>query len=243
MKRGTDYETWSTEQLRTLKHNAHDEAFLSYLRKERHAADKAGFLRAWLAPDDRDLIVEFGSSGGKTCVDLSLAFGCRTLGIDFDPEAVRIAEQMRDAHFPQLKDICEFREGDVTTMDFPVETTKILMPDFTEHIPNHVFHELLDNIRDKLPQVCVYIYTPDRNHLFEILKHRGILLKNSPGHINVKRPDEIVRILEEHGFQLIEQRWRPSHLPVWKVVESVMGRAPAIGKHFRRRIAIAARVS
>ncbi len=229
------------QQLLLLDHNNHFGAFTGYLNKSRHSVDKQGFLRAWVKPDAGDFILECGSSSGKTSIDFASKCSCRCLGVDFDPDAIAISTALREEHFPELKDLCSFELGDLTAIPLDRQINKILMPDFTEHIPDRVFSGILRNIRTQLQTVRLYIYTPLRSHIFEILKHNDLILRNPSGHINVKTRTELITFLTEHGWEIEHVSWRTSSIPVFKYAEMVLGRIPLIGSLFQRRIAVIAR--
>lgn len=232
---------YTDEELRGLKHNDHEAAFNGYLSQSRHTRDKQGFLFEWLDPRPTDYILECGSSSGKTSIDLARRAGCRCVGVDFDEAAVRISSEMRDRHFPELASLCQFIVGDLATMQFDRGFNKILMPDFTEHIPDRVLLPILKNIRSQFGDVQLYVYTPSRHHVFEMLKHRNLVLRNSPGHINVKTPEQLSAALNEAGWRITDLSWRYSSMPYVKAFEIPLARLPLVGKHFRRRIVIKAR--
>lgn len=234
-------QSWDTRELLALDHNDHRGAFEDYLNnKSSHVKDKQGFLRSWISPSAEDFILECGSSSGKTCVDLAQHYGCRCLGVDFDQRAVNISTEMRDKHFPQLKGLCAFSVGDLTKMDFERSISRILMIDFTEHVPDPVLCAMLDNMKKQLPHALLFIYTPCRSHVFEILKQKNFILKNPSGHINVKTMKELAHFLENNGCKILDAVWRPSHIPVFNFFELVLGRLSWIGPLFQRRIAIVA---
>ncbi|TCJ14740.1 class I SAM-dependent methyltransferase [Parasulfuritortus cantonensis] len=232
---------YTDEELHALFHNNHEAAFAAYISGSRHSSDKQAFLFDWMAPAPDDFILECGSSSGKTCVDLSRRGNCRTLGVDFDAEAVRISSAMRDRYFPGLKERCQFVLGDLTTMRFDPGLTKILMPDFTEHIPDRVLLAILRNIRRQFDDIELFIYTPARSHVFEILKHHNILLKNPSGHINVKTMAQLLDVLRETGWVVTSAGWRCSSMWYVKPIELAFGYLPIVGKYFQRRLAIKAR--
>jgi hypothetical protein len=234
-------DAYTDDELKNLYHNDHEASFKAYLSGSRHTVDKHGFLYRWIAPNSTDYVLECGPSGGKTSIDLSRRSGCRCLGIDFDEEAVHIASRMRDAHFPELQSRCRFALGDLTSMDFDRDLTKILMPDFTEHVPDRVLVSILNNIRNQFDNIELFVYTPLRSHLFEILKHRNILLKNRSGHINVKTREQLVQMLDDAGWSITSLKWRCSSMYYVKPFEYAFGPAPVNGKYFRRRIAIKAK--
>lgn len=229
------------EELLALDHNDHAESFRSYLRGSRHSNDKQSFLRSWVNPSVGDLILECGSSSGKTSVDLARHSSCYCLGVDFDPSAVQISNSNRDKHFPQLSGHCEFEHADLANMQFEKKFNKVLMPDFSEHIPDRIFAAILENIRKQLEDTTLYIYTPNRSHIFEVLKSRNFILKNPNGHINVKTRGQLERFLEANGWKLESSTWRRSAIPIVKHFESVLGYLPIIGKLFQRRIVITAK--
>lgn len=231
---------YTKEELLQLKHNDHRKAILNYIKGTRHIRDKQDFLFNWVKPAPDETILECGSSSGKTCIDFTKRIGCKMIGIDFSEEAIKTSTEMQQVYFPALKETCFFRHNDLTKMFFDKTINKILMPDFSEHIPDSVFSDILNNIKKSLPSVKLYIYTPVRTHIFEILKHNNILLKNPEGHINVKTEKELILFLQQMGWKIIEHKWRPSHLPIIRNFESLLGHIPVIGKYFHRKAAILA---
>jgi hypothetical protein len=232
--------SFSNDELLALNHNDHAWAFQGYLEGSRHSEDKQKFLLAWVNPSENDEILECGSSSGKTSIDFARKSSCYCLGIDFDEAAIEISSSMRDKYFPEVAARCQFEYGNLEEMTFTRGFNKVLMPDFTEHIPDEVFSRILTNIKSQLRDTRLYVYTPLRSHIFEILKHRNIVLKNQSGHINVKTEKELVSFLEENGWCIESITSRPSSIPLFKYVEMVFGHIPLIGRLFQRRIAIIA---
>ena len=222
-------------------HNDHEQAFRGYLAGSTHSKNKEQFLLDWLNPSPSDYVLECGSSSGKTCIGLAKHSGCRCLGVDFDDGAVEISSEFRDKYFPELRDRCNFLVGDLTSMQFDKTLTKILMPDFSEHIPDRVLLGILRNLSTQLRNVELFIYTPSRSHLFEILKHRNVILRNPTGHINVKTREELTRILIEGDWSIIESKSHYSSMWYVKLIEQLMAPLPVVGKYFERRIAIRAK--
>lgn len=233
-------EELTKEELLKLNHNDHEWAFDLYLNESRLTRDKQKFLLEWVSPSEGDVILECGSSSGKTSIDFVRKSNCQVLGVDFDERAVRISASMRDRHFPEVAERCQFVCEDLESMRFSDQFNKVLMPDFSEHIPDTTFKNILDNLRSQLPRTRLYIYTPLRSHLFEILKHRNIILKNPSGHINVKTAKELVSFLEENAWKIESIKWRESSIPIFRNVEKILGHIPLVGSLFQRRIAIIA---
>lgn len=231
----------SKEDLLKLHHNDHEKAFFEYLKNARHIKDKQTFLLQWIQPTENDMILECGSSSGRTSIHFSRTTGCYCLGIDFDQTAIDISTKLRDQYFPKLKIRCQFQCDDLETMDFDIPFNKVLMPDFTEHIPDELFSSILANIRTKLGDITLYIYTPLRTHIFERMKHNNFFLKNTSGHINVKTEEELKSFLNQNGWLINKVIWRPSAIPLFKYLEMILGHIPFIGRLFQRRIAIIAK--
>lgn len=232
---------YNQDDLKNLFHNDHQGTFEAYLANSRHTRNKHSFLLTWIRPTSSDYILECGSSSGKTCIDLSLHSGCRCLGIDFDEEAIKVSQNMLKLFFPGLSDQCRFEIGDLTNMNFDKNITKVIMPDFSEHIPDTVFKEILTNIKKQFSQIHLYIYTPNRSHIFEHLKHNNILLKNTSGHINVKNENQLISFLKENGWEVTSKSWHSSSMLYVKPFELLLSPIPYIGSFFKRRIAIIAR--
>lgn len=238
MMAGSDYDSWSKKDLLGLSHNDHKSSFYAYFNKEPFAMNKHRFLFKWVKPKKKDFILECGSSGGKTCIDFAKRSGCRALGVDFDPLAIKVSNKMMRKYFPNLDKRCTFVEGDLETMHFNSSITKVVMADFTEHIPDRVFRNILINIKKQLPDVTLYIYTPLRTHLFEIMKHRNIILKNTTGHINVKTKQQLIDFLESNQWKILDIKLLPSSIHIYGDIEKLLIKIPIIGSLFSRRIAI-----
>jgi SAM-dependent methyltransferase len=231
------------EELLALDHNDHQGACIGYLNKSRHSSDKREFLMSWIKPSAGDLILECGSSSGKTSIDFARNSSCYCLGVDFDAEAIRISTSNRDQYFPELQDRCQFQCGDLTNMQFDLAFNKVVMPDFSEHIPDRIFSAILKNLKNQCNTATLYIYTPNRAHIFEWMKHRNLILKNEGGHINVKTRKQLIEFLRVNGWQIESSSWRQSSIPIFKYFERALGHLPFLGQLFQRRTIVTARVA
>jgi hypothetical protein len=236
----TDYNKWSKEDLLLLDHNNHEEVFYKYIKGSASTKFKQKYLHNWIKPRKNDYFLECGSSSGKTCIDLSLKSGCRTLGIDFDANATEVSNRLKKKFFSDLKR-CSFIEGDLETIIFDKDINKIIMADFSEHIPDRVFKNILDNIKNQLPYVTLYIYTPLRTHFLDILRHKGIILKRFSGHINVKTKPELINFLESNCWKIESFTFVTSYLPIVRNVENFFIKIPFLRDFFARKIAIIVR--
>lgn len=231
---------FTKEQLLSFNRKHHKKVVSKYLRGAYDTKLKRKLLFSWINPKKSDFILECGSSSGITCFYLSKSSGCRTLGIDFDPVAIKVSAKMRDKYFPELKNSCHFKKGNLEKMKFPHKVTKVIMPDFTEHITDKTFSKILGNIKKQFPHILLYIYTPSRSHIFEIMKNHNFILKKSEGHINVKTEAELKMFLKSNGWDIIECKWGVSYVPFFNKLEILLGNLPFFGKLFRRRISIIA---
>ncbi|MDF1498781.1 MAG: class I SAM-dependent methyltransferase [Patescibacteria group bacterium] len=229
---------YTQQELLQLNYRDLERVFLDYLKnKSGHIRDKQHFLLKWVNPRENEVILECGSSSGKTCIDFAKKSRCYMIGVDFDDNAIKVSEKMQKKYFPELNYKCVFIKDDLTKMIFDNKIKKILMPDFSEHIYDNTFRDILNNMK-QLQDVKLYIYTPVKTHLFEILKHKNILLKSSKEHINIKTENEMIKFLEKNDWRIIEKKWRPSYLPFVRVFEVLLGNMPVIGKYFHRKMAI-----
>lgn len=235
-----DYNTWTKKQLLSLKHSEPEKAFLRYINKKPVTFSKREFLVSWIKPKKEDFILECGSSSGVTCTHLVRNSGCCALGVDFDPVAIEVSTKMRDKFFPELKNKCHFVKGNLETMKFPPNITKVIMPDFTEHIPDKVFSRILNNIKKQLGHVTLYIYTPPRDNILEIMKRKNFILKRAEGHINTKNLAELKNFIESRGWKVIESGWRYHYNPYIRMIERLFCHLPFFKKFFQRKITIIA---
>jgi cyclopropane fatty-acyl-phospholipid synthase-like methyltransferase len=236
-----DYNNWTKNQLLSLKHNDYREkVYLDYIKQKPVIFSKREFLVSWIKPKKEDFILECGSSSGITGIHLTKNSGCYVLGIDFDSKAIKISARMRNKFFPELKSKCCFRTGNLETMRFPTNVTKVVMADFTEHIPDKVFSRILNNIKKQLGHVTLYIHTPPRDNIFEIMRRKNFILKRHEGHINTKTSAELKSFIESRGWKVIESGWRYHYNPYVRIVEQLFCHLPFLKKFFQRKITLIA---
>jgi cyclopropane fatty-acyl-phospholipid synthase-like methyltransferase len=235
-----DYNNWTEKQLLSLKHNNPEGVFLRYVNKKPVTFSKREFLFSWINPKKDDFILECGSSSGVTCIHLVKNSGCCALGIDFDPVAIEVSNKMRDKFFPELKNKCHFVKDNLETMKFLPNITKIIMPDFTEHIPDKVFSRILDNIKKQLGHVTLYIYTPPRENILEMMRRKNFILKRTEGHINLKTSAELKNFIESRGWKIIESGWNYHYHPCIRMIEKLFYHLPFLKNFFQRKITLIA---
>ncbi len=229
------------ERLITLNHVNLQDSIESYLTKKNIIIFKQNQLFLWVNPKKEDYILECGSASGKTAIDLALKSNCHVLGIDFDEKAIKFSNKILNEKFPKLKKNIVFKKADLTKIKLSKKINKVVMADFPEHVPDKVLKKMLDNIKNQLPHVQLYIFTPIRTHIFEILQHHHIILKRISGHINLKTEFEIKKFLTSTGWKIVKYKRTPSSLPLFNLIERILGHVPLIGPLFHRKILILAK--
>ncbi|HEY3204070.1 MAG TPA: class I SAM-dependent methyltransferase [Thermoanaerobaculia bacterium] len=185
------------------------------------------------------VVLDLGSARGDVCFLLAPRVR-KAVGIDASEKALEIAEVERAKR--SVENV-RFVKGDVADLD-PIPDGSIDVAgafDLLEHIDDATMRQMLGALRRVLRPGGVFVaYTPNRDHYVERLKAHGLILKQFPEHIAVRRPRQIARILEEEGWRLLEMTYSPAPFPVVRWIERLLWRAPGIGRLFRYRILVRA---
>ena len=192
-----------------------------------------------VAPGPDDLVVELGSARGD--VSFLLARHCReVVGVDAAPEAIAMAEVERVRRgIPNVRWLVADVAAAPAIADRSVDAVAAI--DLVEHIDDPTLRAMLRECRRILkPGGRLGIYTPDRLHYVERMKANGVLLRQFPQHIAVRRSGEYLRILEESGFGVSLDTWSVSPFPGVRWVERLLSPLPLVGPTFRYRILLQA---
>jgi len=112
--------------------------------------------------------------------------------------------------------------------------------DFSEHVDDDVWAGILAGVTIALkPEGSLYIHTPNREYIIEVLKHVGIL-KQFPEHIAVRDAVQNSRLLQDAGFQLVSCKFLSHYEPRQKPL-ALLSYVPFLGRFFRARLFITAR--
>jgi SAM-dependent methyltransferase len=181
-------------------------------------------------PQPGDRIIDLGCAAGAITHFLS-GFGAATAGLDSAPLAIERARSL----FPNL----EFIVADAAHMPFEDHTfDKAIAADFTEHLDNVTFREVLEDVRRVLlPGGTLSIYTPNPQHLIERLKARDLVLAENPTHIGLRDAEQLKQMLAAAGYAIERDGWVTSFLPLLRTIERAAGRRLEL---FRYRICIRA---
>jgi SAM-dependent methyltransferase len=182
---------------------------------------------------------------GRTLVDLGCGMGTFTieaagkgafaLGVDPAPAAVSAAARVAAA---EGRADARFLRADAALLPLRSDSADIVLAaDLTEHLDDVTLGRILREAGRVLrADGTLVLYTPDRQHIFERLRDRGIM-KQDPSHIGVRSADELAAAVESAGFRVQSRVWLPSHLPVLALAERALARRVPL---LRRRIGLVA---
>jgi SAM-dependent methyltransferase len=206
-----------------------------YRSRNRFARRRMANVFSLLPPLRGRLLVDLGCGMGTFTIEAA-GKGASAIGVDPAPAAlaaargVAAAEGVQDARFVRadaaalpLADTC----ADV-----------VLAADLTEHLDDVTLARILrEAARTLRAGGDLVLYTPDRQHIFEWLRERGVM-KQDPSHIGVRSAQELAQAVSAAGFEVVRLVWLPSHLPGLELLERAFARwVPAL----RRRIGLVAR--
>ena len=213
-------------------------------------------VTAFAAPErkwrerDRDILELAQASPDKTVLDLGSARGdvCfllgprvrEAIGVDASAKAIDIAEAERARL--GLRNV-RFVRGDVAELEGIADASVDVAGafDLLEHVDDATVRQMLRALRRVLKKNGVFAaYTPNREHYVERLKAHDFILKQFPEHIAVRRPGEILRLLEDEGWTLIDMTYSPAPFPLVHRLEKLLSPIPGIGRLFRYRILLRA---
>lgn len=186
-------------------------------------------------PSKNERIVDIGCGLGT--VSFSIAPICKeVIGIDFSKKAIescrkRLKEmRLGNVHFAYA----DAQNTGLGSEEYDV----IISADLFEHLYPDVFEKVLDECKRVL-QIGgkLVIWTPNRGHLFEMLKNNNIILKKDISHVHYKSMSYLVKNLTERNFTIRRAFYAESHIPLLNITERLfMSNIPIL----RRRIAILA---
>jgi ubiquinone/menaquinone biosynthesis C-methylase UbiE len=206
-----------------------------YRSRNRFARRRMANVFSLLPPLRGRLLVDLGCGMGTFTIEAA-GKGASAIGVDPAPAAlaaargVAAAEGVQDARFVRA-DAAALPLAD-TSADV------VLAADLTEHLDDVTLARILrEAARTLRAGGDLVLYTPDRQHIFEWLRERGVM-KQDPSHIGVRSAQELAQAVSAAGFEVVRLVWLPSHLPGLELLERAFARwVPAL----RRRIGLVAR--
>jgi 2-polyprenyl-6-hydroxyphenyl methylase / 3-demethylubiquinone-9 3-methyltransferase len=161
------------------------------------------------------------------------------VGVDFSESFIRAArERVNGARSRNAQFVCSSIEAFCATR--PASMDAAFAMDFSEHVYDDEWHEILRSIRSVLkPGGALYLHTPNAAFIVERLKARNFILAQQPEHIAVRTASENCRLLREAGFDITTARVLPHYLPVMRRVHALTV-LPGLGRLFGARLFIEA---
>jgi SAM-dependent methyltransferase len=201
--------------------DAYDDAFMDtmaeeYLRRTPWTELRLAAVRDLVEPRPGDRVLDLGCAAGAITHFLS-RFGCDMVGVDSEPRAIEHAHSL----FPDLR----FKQADVADLPFDAGSfDKAVAADLVEHLPDDTFRAMLEECRRVLvPGGTLSLYTPNPRHLIERLKERNLILARNETHIGLRTSGELASAVEQAGFAVERNEWRPSFFHGLRSVERVAG--------------------
>jgi SAM-dependent methyltransferase len=191
------------------------------------------------APSPEKVVLDLGSARGDVCFLLAPLVR-EAIGVDASPKAIAMAEAERARR--GLSNV-RFVQGDVADLA-PIPDASVDVAgafDLLEHVDDATVRQMLRALRRVLKPGGVFVaYTPNREHYVERLKAHDLVLKQFPEHIAVRRPREILRLLEREGWRVRALTYATAPFPVVRFFERLLWRVPGVGRLFRYRILLEA---
>jgi len=178
-------------------------------------------------------VLDLGCGMGTFAIEAA-RLGARATGIDPAPAAVSAALQVAHGERSQAS----FVQADAAAL--PVASGSadvVLAADVTEHLDDATLALVLgEAFRALRTGGRMVLYTPERRHLFERLRERGVLSADE-SHIGLRSARELTAATSRAGFLVQSVEYLPSHLPGWNLLEQAFARWVSL---LRRRIGLVA---
>lgn len=188
------------------------------------------------APSPSDRVLDLGCGWGT----ISYAMARRAsevVGIDFSQRAVDECNgRLTQAGTANVR----FQVGDARRTGLDAAGFDLVVAaDLFEHLyPDDSELVTAEAFRVLKPGGRLGAWTPCRAHFLEALKHRDILLKRDPSHVDYKSMARMKSLLAAAGFEIERAYFAESHLPGLRLVERACQRFVPL---LRRRIAVLGR--
>lgn len=186
-----------------------------------------------------DRVLELGSARGDVSFFLA-AYAKEVVGVDASDDALSLAEAGRVRR--GVSNV-RFAKSDVADLSAFADDSfdAVAAIDLVEHIDDPTLSAMLRECR----RVLVVggrlgLYTPDRAHYVERLKAHGVLLRQFPQHVAVRRAEAYRQFLFDAGFHVDLDAYSVSPFPGVRRIEAALAPLPLVGPTFRYRILLSA---
>ncbi|HSJ23842.1 MAG TPA: methyltransferase domain-containing protein [Longimicrobiales bacterium] len=217
----------------------YDEAYFAdlagrYRDRNRFARRRIANVFSLLPPPAGLTLVDLGCGMGTFTIEAA-GQGAFAVGVDPAPAAVQAATRVAAAEGTAS---AHFIRADAAVLPLATASADIVLAaDLTEHLDDVTLARILREAGRVLrTDGRLVLYTPDRQHIFERLRDRGIM-RQDPSHIGVRSAAELAQAVEGAGFAVQRLEWLPSHLPGLSLAEAALARWVPV---LRRRIGLVA---
>jgi cyclopropane fatty-acyl-phospholipid synthase-like methyltransferase len=185
-----------------------------------------------LGPDVR--VADFGCGNGLLLELLHEHIGVYH-GVDFSEEFIAEARRRAQAagyanasfHHQSIGEFCSERRGEID---------RAFALDLVEHVYDDELLEIAAAMHGCLrADGRLYVHTPNRRYLLEILKERGILLRQLPEHVAVRTADATEALLRKAGFREVRVAPLAHYVPALARLHP-LSRLPLLGPYFEARL-------
>jgi SAM-dependent methyltransferase len=218
----------------------YDEAYFAdlaarYRERNRFARTRIANVFSLLPELRGRTLLDLGCGMGTFAIEAA-GRGARSIGVD--PASPALAAARRLAETENAVG-ARFVQADAAALPVASDAADVVLAaDLTEHLDDMTLARILrEAARALRPGGVLVLYTPDRQHVFERLRERGVM-KQDPSHIGVRSAAELAQAVETAGFSLEQQVWLPSHVPGLALLERGLARWVPL---LRRRIGLVAR--
>lgn len=200
----------------------------NFFTPERKYIERDRDIFRLLELNKKDVVLELGCASGVTSKKIS-KYVKRVIAIDFSEEAINLAEK------ENAGENIDYKIADATDLFFleSESVDKVAANDFIEHIDDVDLAKVLKEANRVLkPGGTITIYTPQRLHWAEIIKH---FLNTDPTHISVRTPDKIIKMAEKEDFKPDLLYFSPNPYVALRWIDKVLTNIPLINRFFRFR--------
>lgn len=208
-------------------YESYDEAYYEHIAsQEEHNWLSHRWRMRWLdemlAVQPAERVLDMGSGAGVVSKHLAEC-GATVEGVDLAEAAVAVARR-RCRGLTVRFAVCDAAHCEHLESD---GFDKVTCCDLIEHVHDETMLGLLREAWRLLkPGGLLFVYSPNRKHWIERMKHRNFILKNPVGHIRVRTVEEVVDALKTCGFQIVRVARPTSMLPVVRYLEWLWIRLP-----------------